>query len=106
MSRRCLSYLKSSVVMIESFKHKGLAELHEDGSTSRIDQRLHSRIIERLDALDAATAPSDLIIPGFDFHALRGHKPTRYTVHINGPWCITFSFDGTDVVAVDLEQYH
>jgi hypothetical protein len=29
-------------------------------------------------------------IPGFDFHALRGFYPIRYTVHVNGPWCITF----------------
>lgn len=27
-------------------------------------------------------------LPGFDFHALKGFNPTRYTVHVNGPWCI------------------
>jgi proteic killer suppression protein len=30
----------------------------------------------------------------------------RYTVHVNGPWCITFEFEGGDVYRVDLEQYH
>lgn len=41
-----------------------------------------------------------------DFHALHGFKPTRYTVHVNGPWCITFEFKDGDAYAVDWEQYH
>ena len=41
----------------------------------------------------------------FDFHALRG-KPPRYTVHVNGPWCVTFEFEDGDAYRVDLEQYH
>jgi len=45
-------------------------------------------------------------IPGFDFHALHGHRLTRYTVHVNGPWCITFEFKDGDALRVDLEQYH
>jgi proteic killer suppression protein len=43
--------------------------------------------------------------PGFNFHRLRG-KPTRDTVHVNGPWCLTFEWDGEDALRVDLEQYH
>ena len=27
--------------------------------------------------------------PGFDFHAMRG-TPRRYSIHVNGPWGITF----------------
>ncbi len=42
--------------------------------------------------------------PGFNFHRLRG-RPVRYTVHVNGPWCLTFAWDGEDAVRVDLEQY-
>jgi proteic killer suppression protein len=25
---------------------------------------------------------------------------------VNGPWCITFEFEGKDAVQVDFEQYH
>lgn len=92
--------------MIRSFKSKGLLELFESGKSSRIDIRLHRRILVRLDRLNVAAAPRDMDLPGFDFHALRGFDPTRYTVHVNGPWCITFEFDDTDAVRVDLEQYH
>ena len=44
-------------------------------------------------------------VPGFNFHALHG-TPKRYTVPVNGPWCITFGWDGTDAIDVDPEQYH
>lgn len=35
-------------------------------------------------------------LPGFNFHTLRGFDPIRYTIHINGPWCITFEFADGD----------
>ena len=56
--------------------------------------------------LDAAVRALDMNVPGFDFHALRGFDPTRYTVHVNGPWCITFEFNGGETEQVDWEQYH
>jgi proteic killer suppression protein len=67
---------------------------------------LHSRILRRLDVLNAAHDLTDLNVPGFDFHALRGFKPTRYSLHVNGPWCITFEWNSGDALHVDLEQYH
>jgi proteic killer suppression protein len=67
---------------------------------------MHRRILARLDRLDVASRPEEMNVPGFDFHALRGFDPTRYPVHVNGPWCITFEFDSADAVRVDFEQYH
>ena len=92
--------------MIVNFKSKALAELWSGGSTSKIDRRLHDRILLRLDRLDACTTANEMNLPGFDFHALKGISPTRYTVHVNGPWCLTFEFVDGDVSRVDLEQYH
>jgi proteic killer suppression protein len=92
--------------MIRSVRSKPLADLFETGKTAKIDARMHKRILVRLDRLDVATRPEDMDLPGFDFHALNGFRPTRYTVHVNGPWCITFAFDGEDATQVDFEQYH
>ena len=92
--------------MIKSFRNKALADLFETGKTPKIDAKLQKRILIRLDRLEQAEKPEDMNLPGFDFHALRGHNPTRYTVHVNGPWCITFEFDGNDAARVDFEQYH
>lgn len=91
--------------MIKTFKSKELAALWS-GKRSKIDKRFYKRILLRLDRLDVITDPAEMNLPGFDFHSLNGFKPTRYTVHINGPWCVTFEFTDGDVYAVDFEQYH
>ena len=92
-------------VVIKTFQSKPLAELWSRGRTGKIDAALHKRILIRLDRLNASTAPEQMNLPGFNFHALRGFVPTRYTVHVNGPWCITFEFDAGDALRVDFEQY-
>jgi proteic killer suppression protein len=92
--------------VIRSFRSKPLAELWRTGRSAKIDGRLHKRILARLDRLDAAEAVEEMKAPGFDFHALRGFAPTRYTVHVNGPWCVSFEFRDSDAHAVELEQYH
>ncbi len=66
---------------------------------------LQRRILVRLAAIDSGTTLEALHQPGFDFHALRG-RPRRYSIHVNGPWCITFEWRDGRAVRVDLEQYH
>jgi toxin HigB-1 len=92
--------------VIKTFKHKGLADLWSTSRTAKIDGKLHARILVRLDALNRARDVRVLNVPGFDFHALKGFKPTRYTIHINGPWCITFEFVDGHADRIDFEQYH
>jgi proteic killer suppression protein len=91
--------------MIRSFKHKALKALFETGASAGIRPELQARALRRLDVLDRAVALSDLNIPGLDFHRLQG-RPIRYSVHVNGPWCITFEWVDGEAVRVDLEQYH
>ena len=91
--------------MIRSFRHKGLTELFETGRSPRVRQDLQRRALRRLDTLDHAAVLGDLKVPGFDFHPLRG-SPRRYSLHVNGPWCITFEWIDGDAWRVDLEQYH
>ena len=92
--------------MIATFMNKGLAELFERRKTGKLDVRLQPKMLRILDALDRASRAGDMRVPGFDFHPLRGFNPTRYSVHVNGPWCITFEFDGENAQRVDFEQYH
>jgi toxin HigB-1 len=82
-----------------------LATLWATGK-SKIDAKMHRRIIVRLNTLDSATTIEHLNIQGYNFHALRGFKPTRYTIHINGPWCLSFEFSNGHAYQVDVEQYH
>lgn len=91
--------------MIKSFRHKGLAELFEAGQTRRFRQDLQSRCLRRLEALDQAEILNDLNVPGFNFYGLH-RVPKRYSIHVNGPLCITFEWKDGDALRVDLEQYH
>ncbi len=92
--------------MIASFKNKALRDLWRTGRSSKIDSRTFARILRRLEALNVATKPEDMNIPGFSFHSLMGFDPIRYSVHVNGPWCVTFAFADGDAEDVDFEQYH
>ena len=92
--------------VIRTFKSKALSELWTKGRSSKIDAKMQKRIFARLDRLDVAVRAEEMNIPGFDFHALHGFNPKRYSVHVNGPWCITFEFEDGEACRVDFEQYH
>lgn len=91
--------------MIRTFRHKGLRELFITGHSRRVRPDLLARCLIRLEALDSAARPEDMNVPGFNFHPLRG-SPQRFSIHVNGPWCITFEFNEGDASRVDLENYH
>ena len=92
--------------MIKTFKSKALADLFASGKSAKIDRRMHKRISVRLDAINEAAAIAEINVPGYNFHPLSGFNPVRYSVHVNGPWCITFEFKGGDAFNLDFEQYH
>jgi toxin HigB-1 len=60
-------------------------------------------LIVRLDALEAATALAELNQPGFNLHMLK-RKPVRHSIHVSGPWCITFEWDKGKARRVDLDN--
>ena len=91
--------------MIRNFRHKGLAELFERGRSRRVRHDLQARCLRRLEVMDQAESLADLNVPGFNLHRLHG-SPERYSIHVNGPWRITFEWMRDEVAQVDLEQYH
>jgi toxin HigB-1 len=91
--------------MIKSFRHKGLKELFLKGYSSKVRQDQQSRCLKCLDILDHAQRVEDINVPGLNFHTLQG-KPVRHTVHVNGPWYITFEWVAGDAFRANLEQYH
>jgi proteic killer suppression protein len=91
--------------MIRSFRHTGLKTLFQTGTSANVRPDLRARALRRLDALDQASTLAELHLPGMQFHRLQG-KPTRFSLHVNGPWCITFEWTEGDAYRVDLEQYH
>ena len=91
--------------MIKSFRHKGLAELFEEGHAAQVSPDLQKRILRILEALDQAENLAELNIPGFNIKGLYG-GPGRYSIHVNGSWCAAFEWQRGHALGVDLEQCH
>ena len=91
--------------MIDSFRHKGLEELHRTGRTRRIGAAFIRKCLRVLQLLDVATMPEDMNIAGFRFHGLEG-KPPRWSVRVTANYRLTFGWRGEDALELDLEDYH
>lgn len=90
--------------MIKTFSHKGLAELFEAGTSSKIDKRFKAKSIRCLDILASADSLTELRVPGFNFHSLQG-KPKRYAMKVSANYRITFAWQ-KGAIDVDFEDYH
>lgn len=92
--------------MIRGFKHKGLARFFETGSKSGIQAQHAERLRLILAQLNAATAPSDMGLPGLALHPLKGDRKKTWAVKVSGNWRVTFTFIEKDANQVDYEEYH
>jgi proteic killer suppression protein len=92
--------------VIKTFRHKGLQDFWETGSKRGIPPELAPRIRRRLLALDAAKQISDLNLPGFDLHQLKGNRAGEWSISVSGNWRMTFRFINADAYDVNLEDYH
>ncbi|WP_298017943.1 type II toxin-antitoxin system RelE/ParE family toxin [uncultured Castellaniella sp.] len=92
--------------MIKSFRHRGLRRFFETGSLSGVQARHGKRLRLQLAALDTAMVLSDLDIPGFGLHPLKGLMKGRWAMSVNGNWRITFEFRDGNVYILDYEDYH
>jgi len=94
------------VIMIKSFKHKGLRDFYETGSTKGI-QAIHEQKIRLiLGALDAAKKVEVLNIPAFRLHKLKGDMQNLWSITVQANWRITFEFKDEDVYIVDYQDYN
>ena len=93
--------------MIVSFRHAGLRELFETGKSRNVQPDLHTRCRRAMDALNAATALSDLNMPGWSVHPLTGNLVGFWSVTVRANWRIIFRFDDHgDATDVDYIDYH
>ncbi|MFC2170967.1 type II toxin-antitoxin system RelE/ParE family toxin [Calditrichota bacterium] len=92
--------------MIQSFKHKGLQRFFETGSTAGIQSVHKQKLRMRLTALDTAATISDINLPGFRLHPLKGKLRGLWAIDVSKNWRITFEFINGDAYVVDYEDYH
>ncbi len=92
--------------MILSFKHRGLKRLFERGDASQVRADLREKVENILSALDAASGPQGMDLPGFRLHPLKGELRGRWSVTVRANWRIVWRFEGPDALDVDLIDYH
>ena len=64
------------------------------------------RIALALADLDDAGTPSDLDLPGYRLHPLKGDLKGYWSISITGNWRLIFRFEDGDAYDVDLVDYH
>ncbi len=94
-----------NVYMIRTYKSKALEAFGVQGDASKLPIPNHGRVRRILAALDAATDPQDMALPGYRFHPLKG-KLQRYAVDASGNYRITWAWDNGDAIDIDIEDYH
>jgi proteic killer suppression protein len=92
--------------VIKSFRHKGLRKFYETGSVAGIQSSHKNRLRMILAALDTSLEISDMDIPGFTLHPLKGRLKGRWSVSVSGNWRVTFEFRDGNAYVLDYEEYH
>lgn len=60
----------------------------------------------QLAALDTALEITDLDIPGYDLHELKGNRKGIWSISVSGNWRLTFEFIDGNAYQLDYEDYH
>jgi proteic killer suppression protein len=91
--------------MIYSFRSKAVELFWTSGQSYKLPVDNAARLRRQLLALDAASRPEDMNLPGFKFHGLNS-KPKRWSVWVTGNYRLTFGWQDGNAVDVDVEDYH
>jgi toxin HigB-1 len=92
--------------MIKTFSHKGIEKFFTTGSKAGIRPKHASKLEEQLTLLNRSVRPEDMNLPGWDWHPLKSDLAGHWAVKVNGNWRLTFSFEGSDAILVDYQDYH
>ena len=92
--------------MIKNFRHDGLQRFFSTGSKAGIRPAHAKKLSLQLLRLDGATSALDMNLPGWDWHPLKDDLAGHWAVSVNGNWRLTFTFEGTDAILVDYQDYH
>ena len=92
--------------MIETFRHKGLKRLFEDGDPRGVNPQHVGKIEEILGVLQVARMIEDMDVANFKLHPLKGDLQGFWAVTVRANWRIIFRFDGGHALDIDLIDYH
>lgn len=94
------------VLKFNKAKHKGLKLYYETGSTRGIQSKHADRLRMQIATMDSAMEVSDLDIPGYKLHPLKGERKGVWAISVGGNWRLTFEFREGHVYLLDYEDDH
>jgi len=92
--------------MIKNIRHKGLKRLYEDDDPRGVTPEHVIKLRDILARLDAAHAVTEIDVPGFRLHGLKGEMKAFWAVTVRANWRVIFRFEGGDALDVDYVDYH
>jgi len=92
--------------MIRSFRHRGLQRLYERGDRRHLRPDHVGKIERILARLDEADDVSNMDLPGFRLHPLKGDLAGFWAVTVRANWRVIFRFREGHAHDVDLVDYH
>jgi proteic killer suppression protein len=92
--------------VIRSIRHKGLRRLYEDDDPRGVNSEHAKKLRDILARLDAAGGVSDLNLPGFRLHPLKGELEGFWAVTVRANWRLVFRFTDGEALDVDYVDYH
>ena len=93
--------------MIKTFRHKGLKAFFDKGNMASIQAAHAPKLAAMLRRLNETNNAQGMNLPGWKLHPLQGRElKGHFSVWVNGNWRMTFTFEGTDAVLVDYQDYH
>jgi proteic killer suppression protein len=92
--------------LIRSIRHKGLKRLHEDDDPRGVMAEHVEKLRDILARLDASRTVTDMDVPGFRLHPLKGEFKGFSAVTVRANWRVIFRFVAPDAFDVDYVDYH
>jgi proteic killer suppression protein len=92
--------------MIHGFKHKGLRRLFENDELRGVQAEHADKLLRILARLHSAVMVSDMDLPGYRLHKLKGELKGFYAVTVQANWRVIFRFADGEAHDVDYLDYH
>ena len=92
--------------MIQTFRHKGLRRLFEDGDGRGVQGDQTDKLLRIMARLHAAWVIADMDLPGYRLHPLKVDLKGFYAMTVQSNWRLVFRFVDGEARDVDLVDYH
>jgi toxin HigB-1 len=92
--------------MINTIRHKGLRRLFVDDDPRGVLAEHTDKLRNILARLHAARSASDMDLPRYRLHPLKGELKGFYAVTVQANWRVIFRFSDGEARDVDYVDYH